>query len=223
MSYVEYFIVSTLTFVRVLIPAVSKKTINPKLHIFNNCFDDRFSTRKWILHWPACTYMDCGVYALCTPCILQTQSKIGWWEGLAGNKTQSLHLRHEITCVCLFCLVSLSLWQTIILATAFFARRLKVVLAQDHKSLTGAMNNRSTNHLIGTSVSKPHTIVCSIAIFHNYTGKCGALWGERELCGVFVLHRQLNNCPFQSPSTQSAHIVNVYTGNETAIYRGRTV
>ena len=146
-----------------------------------------------------------------------------WMVGRPGNKTQSLHLRHEITCVCLFCLVSLSLWQTIILATAFFARRLKVVLAQDHKSLTGAMNNRSTNHLIGTSVSKPHTIVCSIAIFHNYTGKCGALWGERELCGVFVLHRQLNNCPFQSPSTQSAHIVNVYTGNETAIYRGRTV
>ena len=45
-----YCMVSILTFVRVLIPAVSKKTINPKLHIFNNCFDDKFSTRKWILH-----------------------------------------------------------------------------------------------------------------------------------------------------------------------------
>ena len=42
-------------FIRVLIPAVSKKTINPKLHIFNNCFDDMFSTRKWI-------YIDLLVY-----------------------------------------------------------------------------------------------------------------------------------------------------------------
>ena len=33
---------------------------------------------------------------------------------------------------------------------------------------------------------------CNITIL----GKCGALWGKRELCGVFVLHRQ-------SPSSQS--------------------
>ena len=31
---------------RVLIGAVCKKTTDPQLHFFNNCFDDEFSTRK---------------------------------------------------------------------------------------------------------------------------------------------------------------------------------
>ena len=66
--YIVYFIVSTLTFVRVLIPAVSKKTINPKLHIFNNCFDDSLvHTSGFYIDLHACTYMDCEVYALFTP------------------------------------------------------------------------------------------------------------------------------------------------------------
>ena len=42
-------------FIRVLIPAVYKNTINPKLHVFNNCFDDEFSTRKWTME----AYCDC--------------------------------------------------------------------------------------------------------------------------------------------------------------------
>jgi len=42
-------------FIRVLIPAVYKNTINPKLDVFNNCFDDEFSTRKWTME----AYYDC--------------------------------------------------------------------------------------------------------------------------------------------------------------------
>jgi len=47
-------------FIRVLIPAVYKNTINPKLHVFNNCFDDEFSTRKWTME----VYCDCISVAL---------------------------------------------------------------------------------------------------------------------------------------------------------------
>ena len=49
----------------------------------------------------------------------------------------------------------------------------------------------------------------------NELGECGALSGEREQVVWSICVAQAIKCPFQSPSSQSAH--NVYTGNEIII------
>ena len=68
---------------------------------------------------------------------------------------------------------------------------------------------------IGVSLSEPHTSKLNGGFFiHILLGECDALWGERELYGVVVLHRQLNIL-FKALPPKVLIIVNVYTGNET--------
>ena len=54
---------------RVIVPAVFKKSINLKLHFFNNCFDDEYSTRTYnyvkVQSLYVCKVYRCSRYETC--------------------------------------------------------------------------------------------------------------------------------------------------------------